>query len=254
MCRLSVTNPSVLFVNVRIALLFITTLFVTPYLLAFDTHENPFIEALLNATEPVELPIEHSAFDLYLIAEESDWDAGVLVYRVNVSNLNPGMFMYLSKTVDIESLEQSKKLGVAEFRELYPNSSLEEFALELYRSKASEDDDYVHIYLPIFRFNVNQALVIGYLTIVASENDTAYAAIRMYTYDESGELLRSEDRRLANGIPLKFGFSSEDGAVNISSTVTEAGYIYQNRVSVYGKKLESEATFLVTSIGFASYE
>jgi len=213
--------------------------------------KTPF-ELFINEIEEVNLPINHNSFVNLLTKEQSDWDKDISTFKININELNKNFVIYETTTFDFESLKNSKKYLVGDFLKTN-NNSLEDFALEQYLKNGNTEDN-IFFGIPILKFKINDIIVIGYLTVLASENDNAFAAIRLQTYTNNGKIIISEDRKVRDGLSLIYGFSSEDGAVNVFSNISENGIVSRNRVFVSDEKNITETTYIVNKKGFVIKE
>jgi len=214
-----------------------------------NVSQTPF-QTFINSLPSTELPLNHSSYDYLFTKEQSDWDNNLFLFKINLSKLNKELIIYESKSYDFENLQNSKKYNIGFFLKKYPNKNMENYALEKYRDKAVNTNDNVFFNIPIFKFNINKTYVIGFLTVVASENDNAFAAIRLQTYTELGKLMISEDRKLKNGLSMMYGFSSEDGAVNIFSTISKDGIVERKRIFVSEEMRKKTTKYKISEKGF----
>ncbi|WP_298314583.1 hypothetical protein [uncultured Aquimarina sp.] len=214
-----------------------------------NVSQTPF-QTFINSLPSTELPLNHSSYEYLFTKEQSDWDNNLFLFKINLSKLNKELIIYESKSYDFESLQNSKKYSVGDFLKKYPGRNMEDYALEKYRDEAVNANDNVFFNIPILKFSINDTYIIGFLTVVASENDNAFAAIRLQTYTKQGKLMISNDRKLKNGLTLIYGFSSEDGAVNIFSTISKNGSVERKRIFVSEEKLERITKYQVSAKGF----
>ncbi len=218
----------------------------------YETSDKTPFQLFLDEIREISLPLNHNSFDSLLIKEQSDWDKNMFTFKINLEKLNKNLVMYEAKSFDFESLKKSKKYLVSKFLKAN-NNSLEDFALEQYLQNSKVEDN-IFFGIPILKFDINNVIVIGYLTVLASENDNAFATIRLQTYTNKGEIIISEDRKVRDGLSLIYGFSSEDGVINVFSNINKNGIASRKRVFVSDEKNVKETTYIINEKGFVIKE
>ena len=210
---------------------------------------NPFL-TFIEDIPLVELPIKSQDFQYLLIKETEDLPKDFFTYKINQEKINNDLIVYSTSSYKFKDLINSKSYKINSFIKDVSKGDIHDYTLEkYYKNGNSEDGTFFKI--PILRFNVEDTYIIGFLTVLATENDVSVASIKLHTYTKEGVLLVDSESNIRDGITLIYGFSGEMGTVNIHSSISKKGITLVNTKFADEEGITKEqSTYSITQYGF----